>query len=358
MIRVSEMVLPGHPDKFCDQVADAIVAACAARNPEAYCQVEVGAWFDRLWLSGGLALGTGERFPLEEIVHATAREVGFHFGTGGAGSAFLVDDRVCWETADPLQWTRKVNDQAICAGWAGYDARTGFLPPEHFLAHQFRQALWDEIQAGDLQGEGPDGKLLVLMAEEGPRWRLEQVLVTLQQQDSTPFLDLCGRMEEALKAAYESLRAVDPRWTAPWGEVALSLNPNGPLIQGGPWGDNGQTGRKLAMDFYGPRIGLGGGALSGKHLTHIDRIGSYAAREAAVRAVASGARECRVQLAYAPNVPEPLEVVYDLEGRGERLPRGFFHHEALQERYAMFRVVPRMGQGIHFLDPEFPWNQG
>ncbi len=26
MIRVSEMVLPGHPDKFCDQVADAIVA--------------------------------------------------------------------------------------------------------------------------------------------------------------------------------------------------------------------------------------------------------------------------------------------------------------------------------------------
>ena len=25
MIRVSEMVLPGHPDKFCDQIADAIV---------------------------------------------------------------------------------------------------------------------------------------------------------------------------------------------------------------------------------------------------------------------------------------------------------------------------------------------
>ena len=26
MIRMSEVVLPGHPDKFCDQVADAIVA--------------------------------------------------------------------------------------------------------------------------------------------------------------------------------------------------------------------------------------------------------------------------------------------------------------------------------------------
>ena len=28
MIRMSEVVLPGHPDKFCDQVADAIVAEC------------------------------------------------------------------------------------------------------------------------------------------------------------------------------------------------------------------------------------------------------------------------------------------------------------------------------------------
>jgi S-adenosylmethionine synthetase len=31
--------------------------------------------------------------------------------------------------------------------------------------------------------------------------------------------------------------------------------------------DNGQTGRKLVMDFDGPRIPVGGGALSGKQLT-------------------------------------------------------------------------------------------
>ena len=48
MIRFSEMVLPGHPDKFCDQVADAIVAACADIDAEAYCQVEVGVWCDEV----------------------------------------------------------------------------------------------------------------------------------------------------------------------------------------------------------------------------------------------------------------------------------------------------------------------
>jgi hypothetical protein len=43
MIRVSEMVLPGHPDKFCDQVADAIVAECVRIDPDAYAQVEIAA---------------------------------------------------------------------------------------------------------------------------------------------------------------------------------------------------------------------------------------------------------------------------------------------------------------------------
>jgi S-adenosylmethionine synthetase len=33
MIRVSEMALPGHPDKFCDQIADAIIAECVAIWP-------------------------------------------------------------------------------------------------------------------------------------------------------------------------------------------------------------------------------------------------------------------------------------------------------------------------------------
>ncbi len=36
MIRTSEVVPPGHPDKFRHQVADAIVAACYEVDPRAY----------------------------------------------------------------------------------------------------------------------------------------------------------------------------------------------------------------------------------------------------------------------------------------------------------------------------------
>jgi S-adenosylmethionine synthetase len=42
MIRIAEGVLPGHPDKFCDQIADAIVCEAMTADPEAFAQIEVG----------------------------------------------------------------------------------------------------------------------------------------------------------------------------------------------------------------------------------------------------------------------------------------------------------------------------
>ncbi len=161
---------------------------------------------------------------------------------------------------------------------------------------------------------------MVRVREEGRRWTLEHVLVTLQQSDAIAFMEVCRAIARVLEDAYVRLRDDDPRWAAPWDEVELMLNANGPMVHAGSDGDNGQTGRKLAMDFYGPRIPIGGGALSGKHLTHIDRIGGYAAREAALRAVRSGASECLVRLAWAPNRPEPLDcaTTWPAEAGGKR----------------------------------------
>ena len=119
---------------------------------------------------------------------------------------------------------------------------------------------------------------------------------------------------------------------------------------------NGQTGRKLAVDYYGPRVPIGGGALSGKHMGHIDRIGAYAARDAAVRAVLSGAEECLVRLAYAPNIPEPLDVHYEMTGRGERREKGFFNHDRMVERYPSSAISRRLAEGRHFFDLTSPWN--
>jgi len=90
--------------------------------------------------------------------------------------------------------------------------------------------------------------------------------------------------------------------------VELLVNPNGPLSDAGSRKDNGQTGRKLVMDYYGPRVPIGGGAIYGKHPTHVDRFGARVARELAVEAVKRGAGECLVRAVYAPNIAEPLDV--------------------------------------------------
>jgi len=356
VIRISEMVLPGHPDKFCDQVADAVIGACMAVDADAYGQVEVATWSDHVWLSGGICT----RRPLPQTIESLVIEAGLAAGYGAGNwidpRRYRVTSTVCQLVGDPARWSARVNDQSVVLGWAGYDARTHYLPPEHFLAHVLREALTDSCRDGELRGQGPDGKLMVRLREDSAGWTPEQVLVTLQQHADTPFLALCEGVAATLSVAYREMRERDPRWRPPWTEVDLLVNPNGPLVNGGSDGDNGQTGRKLVMDFYGPRVPIGGGALSGKHLSHIDRIGAYAARDAAVRAVQSGASECLVRVAYAPNREMPLDVDYAMEGRGECQPAAFFAHPEMVDRYSAGLLSTRLAQGRHFFDPRLPWN--
>ncbi|OGR91302.1 MAG: hypothetical protein A2V88_04785 [Elusimicrobia bacterium RBG_16_66_12] len=356
MIRLSEMVLPGHPDKFCDQIADAIVAACHQVDEDAYCQVEVSVWSDQVWLSGGIVTRHPLKRSLKDIVVATGIEIGYAGGNWVDAARYKVSNTVCQDIGDPTIWSHKVNDQAIVIGYAGYDPKTRYLPPEHFLAHTFREALARSCRDGLLAGHGPDGKLLVRLREDAAGWSLEHVLVTLQQKQAATFVEVCGGIDATLRAAYTTLQEQDARWLHPWAEVELSLNPNGPLINGGSDGDNGQTGRKLVVDYYGPRVPLGGGALSGKHLTHIDRIAAYSARHAAVRAVASGATECFVRLSYAPNVPAALDVDYQMIGRGRAEPREFFDHEQMRVRYPASAICRLLGEGGHFYANDLPWN--
>lgn len=333
MIRICEMVLPGHPDKFSDQIADAIVAECLRVDPDAYCQVEVGVWSDQVWLSGGTCTRKPLGRSLADIVVEVGLATGYRPGNHVDATRYKVSDTVCQLEGDPTQWTHHVNDQCIVIGWAGYDERTCWMPPEHFMAEALRRGLYESCQHGLLSGCGPDGKLMVRLREEGPRWIVEHILVSLQQPRDAQFTAVCEHIAAVLRSVYEQCREGDRRWLAGWESIELLLNPNGPIVEGGSDGDNGQTGRKLVMDFYGPRVPIGGGALSGKHPTHIDRLASFAARDAAVHAVKTGAQECLIRLAYAPNVSAPLDIAYEMTGRGQRMPSGFFDHGSMRQRY-------------------------
>lgn len=378
MIRCSETVLRGHPDKFCDQIADRIIHAAYQVDPEAYGQIEVATWSDWIWINGGIATRDPFEADFRKLIVELGIEIGYckdrlRYGGGETGcnhidvEKYKLHDAVCRIRRDPREWTHHVNDQAIVIGWAGYDEKVRFLPPEHFLAHRLREALDASFEKGRLlEKQGPDGKLLVRVREnEHPHdrrrktWEVEHVLVTVQQRPESAFGEICERLSLVLEEAYRLLREEDGRWRSDWDDIELLINPNGPLLNGGSAGDNGQTGRKLAMDFYGPRVPIGGGALSGKDFTHVDRAGALAARRACVDTVAAGAQECRVTIAYAPGRNEPLDVRWDIEG-GVRPARGNadFAHDRIRERTeAEIALLRQTGRGTHFFDASAGWNR-
>lgn len=72
--------------------------------------------------------------------------------------------------------------------------------------------------------------------------------------------------------------------------MEVILNPSGSFVVGGPEADTGLAGRKLMVDAYGPFVSQGGGALSGKDPTKIDRAAAHMARYIAKNLVAAALR--------------------------------------------------------------------
>ena len=93
------------------------------------------------------------------------------------------------------------------------------------------------------------------------------------------------------------------------------VNPTRRFVIGSSFADCGVTGRKLACDTYGGIGHIGGGALSGKDPSKVDRSGAYMARKIARDIVSAGyADKAEVQIAYAIGVAEPVSVYVETFG--------------------------------------------
>ena len=137
---------------------------------------------------------------------------------------------------------------------------------------------------------------------------------------------------------------------------------------GGFEADTGLTGRKLMADTYGGLIPHGGGALSGKDGTKVDRSGAYMARYIAKNIVAAGlAEKCTVSLAYAIGKAEPVAVDVDTHGTGEhpdavleRAVRGVFDltPEGMIRTLGLDRpIFTKFCNYGHFTHPDAPWER-
>jgi len=275
--------------------------------------------------------GALERDLIDATVRGVYRRAGFGVPFIGVGAgtdyqcpnptrlhvdlaALMVDEADTDERAD----RERCDDQAIHVGYAVGTPETRWLPLEQHLALRLRDALLTLTATERMLGAGPDGKLLIaLHPTDDGRWAPSWIVTSVQHLVDAPTVRLERAVHELFNATLREEASRCPALLAmPRGDCPVRFNESGVFVEGGPINDNGQTGRKLMCDFYGPQVAIGGGALSGKDPWRLDRAGALRARQIAVAMVDTGfVREARVTFAWGHRDRRPSGVVLEADGR-------------------------------------------
>ena len=355
----AEWVLPGHPDKLCDAIADSLVEQAASREKRALCGVEVGIHMSTVFVTGRIACDRHETID----VAGTAREVLASAGYGlpwkPEPATLEVVSRLCLGPLNEGEAEYRIlsDDQSIVTGYAADTPALNYLPVEQWLASRIGCALEGVRKWTPELRLGPDGKLVVTYDEE--KRRMTAFSASLQQAVGASEVDLFREVRFAIAPVLEDcshrLDGFDP--TVP--ETFL-VNGAGNFEVGGPEGDNGLSGKKLVVDGYGPRVAIGGGALSGKDFYKADRAGAILARRLAKAVVLSGtAPECRATLQIFPGDREFRIVSLRCGGR-DLATSGWarlagLSLEAAGDAYALTPGLVDVARRGQFTSEERPW---
>ena len=289
MIRTAECVSPMHPDKMCDRISDTLLDLHLTHDPYSRVAIETCG-------GNGLVYVTGEvtseyKITDEEIIQVVkdittddSIEVKINLNTQSPEIAQGVD-------------VGGAGDQGIMTGYACRE-NDQLLPQEYFLARELNKFIFEKFPY--------DGKTQITLGKTSSGREWVRVVASFQK---APGVELYGLVNEFFKSY--------PHYTL----EQIHCNPAGDWNIGGFTADAGLTGRKLAVDNYGPRIPIGGGAFSGKDSTKVDRSAAYMARRVAVDILEQRpeVQEVFVQLAYAIGYDEPLQATAVVDGVEEKI---------------------------------------
>ncbi|QRN84858.1 methionine adenosyltransferase [Clostridia bacterium] len=314
-IFTSESVTEGHPDKMCDQIADAILDAILREDPEARTAIEVTAADGFIHVFGEAR--TKARVDYKKIVRDTIDSIGYRadeLSTDGEFYRMLISiNKQSPDIAMGVDGKELgAGDQGMMFGYA-CDETDAMLPLPVVLAHRLCRRLADARKSGELPCLKPDGKAQVSVEYDQDHKPLSVKTIVVSTQHSEE-IDPQKLREDVLR---HIIRKSIPSALFDK-DTKVLINPTGRFVLGGPAADSGLTGRKIIVDTYGSKGRHGGGAFSGKDPTKVDRSGAYLARYIAKNIVAAGlARECEVQVSYAIGVAEPVSFNINTFGTGK-----------------------------------------
>ena len=320
----SESVTEGHPDKLCDQIADAILDAILRKQSDSRVACEVFATTGVVFIMGEVSAGSLNGIDIEEIARDTIREIGYNdhrFGFDADTVAIITSIHGqspdiaqgvtrALEVRDSKKQELGAGDQGMVFGYAS-DETDELMPMPIYLAHALTRRMAFVRKNGIISYLGPDGKAQVSVEYEDDKpVRVDTVVISTQHLPEVAHDTIEKDMIEQV------IRVVIPE-TLIDEHTKYLVNPTGRFVIGGPQGDTGLTGRKIVVDTYGGFARHGGGAFSRKDPTKVDRSAAYAARYVAKNIVAAGiAHRCEIQIAYAIGVAQPVSISVDTFGTG------------------------------------------
>ena len=341
-----EQVSCGHPDKICDQVSDAVVTDCLRHDKNSRVAIECLCKNDQLVIAGELT--SDHRPDYQMIANEVYDRIGMDFHP-------QVQVLVSEQSPDIALGVDRsgAGDQGMMYGYATNETPE-LLPMPYVLATEFLRLL-KEKNSRILK---PDAKAQVSF--DYASWEIVAFLCSVQHEESASVKEIwntvVGCMFEV--AARYGLNA----------DFKKLVNPNGRFVIGGPFADCGVTGRKLACDTYGGVGRIGGGALSGKDPSKVDRSGAYIARKIARDIVTAGyANRAEVQIAYAIGMARPVSVhveTFGTEWQSQEFIEAFIREnydltpKGIIKRLDLLNVdYNKVSAYGHFTRRDVPWEQ-
>ncbi len=291
----SEFVSKGHPDKVADQIADAVLDAHLAGDPESRVACEVTIIKDLVLVTGEVA--SLAKPNIEEVVKTTLTDIGYDRPeTGFDVHRCEFINRLHAQAAEINQAVKKggrggelgAGDQGMMFGFAAAETLC-HMPCAIYLAREIIRTLENDRQTNPDTPFFPDAKSQVTLAlqDDGTLDHVHTIVVSACHRRNYTVDMVRGYIKELiLRKLIPSLP--ESMLRGAFDKAEYILNPAGAWHEGGPASDTGLSGRKIVVDNYGADCPIGGGSFSGKDSSKVDRSGAYAARHIARNLVAAG----------------------------------------------------------------------
>lgn len=242
MIKFSEYVSLGHPDKVADYISQYLLDRYIEHDPQTRYAVEVQIKGHQVTLGGEVS--SKHHFSSQDIagfVRDAVNEIGYtreyqqRWGAENTicGDMLNVSTLISQQSPDIAQGLDGWGDQGIFFGYCAFDRSTCGMPYEHTIAKRICKHLFDSGVGGlDIKAQ--------VITDDG---EIKKLIVAIPLQD-----------EADEKFVRDYLCGIAKR------DCEIIINGTGRYVQHSPIADCGTTGRKLAVDFYGGSCRIGGGS--------------------------------------------------------------------------------------------------